>query len=151
MKIVCLNCKSAYAMAALRGDKAAVDKNARKVTARCPVCCDELAYTLHEVPADEQARDRLQVIILDDHLFPRTSLCARSKQDPTKTLMCIECPVYGALDKAFCDLAKQRFDLLTKQYTPLATDDEQEDEDEAVISEPTANDQFFMIEDGDDA
>ncbi len=116
MKIKCLNCKSAYLMIALKGDKTAVPPE-NKVTTRCPMCCDILAYTAHDVPKDEQEKDRLRVIVMHDHLWPRAStFCGQGRKDAKKMLQCPGCEHVGAIDAKFCALAQGYNELLVKAY-----------------------------------
>lgn len=116
MLIKCLNCKSAYAVTAVKGDASAVPMG-KKVTTRCALCTDVIAYTAHDVPKDEKEKDNLRVIVLHDHLWPRAeALCSLGRKDKTKRLICPGCPHAGVIDAKFCERAKVYNELLIKTY-----------------------------------
>lgn len=145
MKIKCLNCKSAYVLVALKGQKVAPGDE-KKVVTRCPVCCDVLAYTLHEVPTDEPGKDRLRLIVLHDHLWPRAStLCALGRKDTKKMLICTGCPHAGVIDAKFCDTAKAYNELLLKPQPGDEPPEDDIDEPQSPLSAPITD--FYMPED----
>lgn len=151
MKIVCANCHSAFKVVAVRGDKKAVPDE-KRVVVRCPICIDVLALSLHKVPETERERDDQRIRLLDQVLWPAAGArCARGAI-PSETLVCSECPVYGAIDKAYCDKAKERWVLLSKTYEDGLDPEVVEDEATSEVAVPRAtgpvgDDDFFMSED----
>lgn len=147
MKIVCLNCRSAYRMVALRGDKNKVE-DVKKVTTRCAVCCDQLPYTLHDPPQNDQEKDQLRLIVLHDHLWPRVDeKCARARQDKKQALVCVGCKHDGMIDAQYCDLAKKYCDILVANSK---VDDDDVDEREEQTAAPLAPPEEYATPDGDD-
>lgn len=120
MKIVCQNCRSAFKLVALKGDKARVPDD-KKVVARCSVCCDVPAYTLKEPPRNDEDRARLRVATLHEHLWSRARhLCALGRKDAGDMLKCFGCKEKDKIDADFCRLGTEYNELL---LTPTDVDD----------------------------
>lgn len=113
MKVICLNCRSAWILVAFKGDKSRVDKDARRVVTRCSVCCDTEAYGLQRVPRNEDEKRELRIIVLHDHLWPQwKAKCLRGRRELGKELMCTTCTLKDPVDPGYCTLGREYSEAL---------------------------------------
>lgn len=124
MKILCMACKSAYRLVALRGAKVADTDSERRVVIRCALCSDQSSVlAARPVPVTERQRDDVRLRLLDAELWPTaTRDCRRGKLVASDYLVCTGCVHYAAVSREFCDRARERQKLLERVY-----DDEQDD------------------------
>lgn len=115
MKILCMSCKSAFTVVAIKGNKSVQDVN--KVVIRCPMCTPLMSHVPRPVPETERQKDDIRILLLDETLWPTAErYCVKGQKEPDKYLLCTACPYAGSVDKQYCERAKERNGLLLKVY-----------------------------------